>query len=206
MSQPSANTVAPVTTAQYNLMQQQHQQRILSQHAQQNSQSPRPHHQSPHLAQQSPHLTQQSPHLAQQSPHLQHSSPRISQHPALQQQHQMQLQILQQQQLQGGGMNNTNVGGARATMIGKTTTGASLRQGHHVRQQQLPQQQGHQFQDLGNFALSGNGIAMGGGGMHQLPPGMAGPMPQGMGQNMIVNMVNMRNGAQGMGGRGASRP
>jgi len=102
-------------------------------------------------------------------------------------------------------MNGANVNGARATMIGKTT-GASLRPGHHVRQQQLPQQQGHQFQDLGNFALGGNGIAMGGGGMHQLPPGMAGQMPQGMGQNMIVNMVNMRNGAQGMGmGRGASR-
>jgi len=100
-------------------------------------------------------------------------------------------------------MNNANVNGARATMIGKTAS-ASVRPGHH--RQQPPQQQGHQFHDIGNFSLNGNGIAMGGG-MHQLPPGMTGQMPQGMNQNMMVNMVNMRNSAQGMGmGRGASRP
>lgn len=98
-----------------------------------------------------------------------------------------------------------NHGGARATMIGKTS-GASLRpQNPTGGRPQLPQQ--HSIQDL-QYALGqtggGGGMMMNGmNGMNGMQPGggMAGGIGQlpPVGRDMIMSMTMMRNGSQGMG-------
>lgn len=100
-----------------------------------------------------------------------------------------------------------NHGGARATMIGKTS-GASLRpQNPTGGRPQLPQQ--HSIQDLqyalGQTGGGGGGMMMNGmNGMNGMQPGggMAGGMgqlPPGVGRDMMMSMAMMRNGSQGMG-------